>query len=153
VKLDQLRFSTLGAHEQVEFVEWMSRLILQELSPVHEGRHVAERALRLISEWRTNHNVSGNELLDALMNQHDEGLFAYVDARNPKPTDHVFNVIGAAVSYAAWHAFRNQRAALPEGIEEVSPDTIQWLLDEAAHSPLFNEGAVLERLGKLANEI
>lgn len=142
-------FARLTIRARVAFVEQVARMVLSGLDPMEPGFNAASGALDLVAAWRSGKLISGDALNEQLLNSQDEGVFAYVDANFPKDTDNVYNVVGAAICYTAWHAYRLAGEMLPEGIEQVSEEFVQWLLDEAKKNPLYREAAVKQLLESL----
>jgi Immunity protein Imm6 len=129
----------LKIRARVTFVLSVAGMLLPEL--VDEGpRYLSalkayEKALR----WQEKLDVAGDELVDFLMNEKDGGMFAYVEARKPKKTDPAWTALAVAVAYVAWHAYRRKKEPVPEGVDDVTEKTVQYLLDEASKAQSFDE--------------
>ncbi|MFZ6642586.1 Imm6 family immunity protein [Undibacterium sp. TC4M20W] len=123
---------------RVAFTLCVSEQLMPELFDDESGYLLAKKCITMISSWLSGEAVCGHDLNDLLMNQFDEGIFAKIDYRTKKITDLAYTVVGAATSYAAWHAYRAEKAFLPEGIEAITEEFVQWLVDEAGKSQLFD---------------
>jgi len=132
-------FTRLTIKARVAFVIYLADSLLNDLDADEQGRKIAERALGMASVWLKGEPVDGEQLNSLLLDENDEGIFIYVDSRDPKATDAAYNVIGGAITYTAWQAYRASGVVvLPEGIEEVTEEFVGWILAEATKAESFN---------------
>ena len=133
------------------FVLIIAELLVNEMPNGAAGGTVARNALSVAYAWLDGGNVSADQLCDLLMDPNDQGIYAHIDRRVKRPTDEVYSVLGGAICYLAWHAYRLKKAMLPTGMDACNEDYVQWILNEASKSPAFNAdkaGAVLSYLQK-----
>ncbi len=131
-------FSRLTIRARAAFALLIAELLIANLDSDAEGYDAARKGLRVGAAWVAGGEVTGDQLSDTLLDPNDEGIYAYIDRRKPRETDCSYNVLGAAISYVAWKAYLTEKSTLPEGFESVTEDYIQWLVDEADKSALFN---------------
>ena len=112
---------------------------MSSISEDSEGYPIADKALAVSSVWMTGKNIGGDELNDLLMDPDDQGLYAFVSTNRPRPTDIAYNVLGAAICYVAWHAYRAQNKMAPAGIDAVTENYVQWIVDEAKKSRCYDD--------------
>ena len=147
---DPLQHLTIRA--RVAVAEQLGRMALSQLEGSHPGFTVAQQALELVASWQHHPTAGAAALLDALLDEREEGVFAWVNSRAPLPSDHAFNLVGGAVSLAAWHALRLAGEPIPEGFEEDEEVLLQWLVQEAARCAAIGPAGVAGVIATLSAE-
>jgi hypothetical protein len=137
MKMNIEDFTKITIRARAAFVLLIADSLMPELRHEGEGYIFALKAFEITASWINGKDVSGDELNDLLMNHHDQGIFAYVDNRKQRVSDRAYTVLGGAISYVAWHAYRTNKLMLPDGIQAVTEHFVQWLIDEASKSPSF----------------
>ncbi|AGU53305.1 hypothetical protein VAPA_2c07480 [Variovorax paradoxus B4] len=127
MKVDINKFSEISIQAKIAFMEWLGRKAILHLKGA--SREAALAGLGLIEKWRRDQVVSGEELSLALMNEKDEGIYAYADSQNIVENDAV-EVVGGVVSYVAWRVYKYTNKPMPQEYEQAGDDFLQWVLDQ-----------------------
>ncbi len=114
-----------------------------KLDASHPGFACVQRALDLVVSWQNHPDEGGDALLEALLGEREDGIYAFVSSSNPQPTDDIFEIVGGAVSLAAWHAFRLAGEPPPEGFEEGEEVLLEWLLERVPAPGILGEPTFL----------
>jgi hypothetical protein len=137
-------FLLLPVQAKVAFFEWAGREELFVLDG--EALDFAKKGLDLICRWRKDEDVARDELHQVLMNNQDEGLFAFLDSRHLRPIDLSIEIIGSAISYTAWEAYKKEGSGFPQGYDQMDEEFLQWAFDNFACSSTFRNEKVLRAL-------
>lgn len=144
MKLDVFEFSQLSIQAKVSFVEWLGQKMLPKLQGA--SLEAASNGLNLIAKWRESQEVSGDDLSLALMNEEDEGIYAYSNSQSDSESNSAVEVVGGAVSYAAWRVYKYTNKRMPQEYERASDEFVQWILDQVEKSGALSSACISNAL-------
>ena len=126
---DSELFSGLTIQAKLSYLEWIGRKTLSVVS--RAARDVCLHGLNLIGEWREKQDVPGIELNRALMNERDEGIYAYSGSQEDEAGNQAIETIAGVVCYASWRAYKYEKAKyLPQEFELASDDYSAWIMEQ-----------------------
>lgn len=143
MKIDINEFSQLSIQAKVAFVEWLGRKAIFHLKG--PSREAALAGLSLIEKWRCDQAVAGEELSLALMNEADEGIYAYSTSLE-SVENNAIEVVGGVVSYVAWRAYKFADKPMPQEYEQAGDDFVQWILDQVEKTAVLNSNEIFNAL-------
>ncbi|ATA53152.1 hypothetical protein CKY39_07960 [Variovorax boronicumulans] len=151
-QIDQFSQAIAALDEQgkASFCVWLAVRMQESLAAEDAERVGICHAVELLQSWEAGESVTGNELNELLMNANDEGLHAFVDSRRPRKTDSAIEVVGGAICYIAWLAYRRAGESLPDGIDQVNDDFIIWVIQQALDAQTVTREYCLSAMQGLA---
>jgi len=151
-QIEQVAWAVIALAEEgkASFCIWIAVQVRDALKPEEAERVGISRAVELLQAWEAGKPVAGDELNELLMDANDEGLYAFVDPRQPNKTDTAIEVVGGAIGYVAWLAYRRAGQRLPDGINQVNDDAITWTVQQAIDSRAVTPQACLSAIEEFA---
>lgn len=112
----------------MSFVEWLGRKVLCKIQGA--ALEAASNGLDLIAKWRETQEVGGDDLSLALMNEDDEGVYAYAESQPTAEANTAIEVVGGVISYAAWRVYKFSNKRMPQEYERASDEFVNWILEQ-----------------------
>ena len=125
---------------RVSFYLAIAEMIFKELKKNDEGYLYARKALDRCWDWLEGEDLTGDELCEYLENMDDTGLMVFSSEVQGDPIkEPVWIVIITSLMYTIWQAYQiKHEKYLPESIESVDENAIDYLIDEANKCQSFN---------------
>jgi hypothetical protein len=142
--------AVLDEQGKTSFCIWIAVQVQNALETGEARRIGIDRAVELLRTWESGKPVTGDELNALLMDANDEGLYAFVDSRNPSETATAIEAIAGTICYVAWLAYRKAGQRLPNGIDRVNDDFIIWTIEQALDARAVTPESCLSSLRGLA---
>jgi hypothetical protein len=126
---------------RVAFYLAIAQKLFEELENNDDGYLYANEALNQCWFWLNGKDLTGDELCEYLENENDTGLMVFSSNVQDNPVkEPIWIVIITALMYTIWQAYQlKHEKYLPESIEQVDENAIDYLIEYAHKCQSFNE--------------